>query len=301
MTDAPTDFTRAFDAPHATLALDGGRLAYYRFGAGPDLVAVHGWPLHAATFRRLLPALTRRFTVHLVDLPGTGHTRWNTPASVDTDVAALRAAIDHLGLTSFGVIAHDSGAMFARMAAADDARVKAMVMAGTEIPGHHAWQLGAYVALSKLPAAHRILGSALQVGVVRRSGLGLGGCFGDPRYADEEFNDLFIRPLARPEVALGQMELLRGLHPRALEQLRAAHARIRCPVLCVWGEDDPFFPVAKARAMLKDFPGGASLVAVPGARLFVHEERPDVFEAHAVPFLAEHLGAVEPRPSPRAH
>jgi pimeloyl-ACP methyl ester carboxylesterase len=284
-----SDYTRAFEVPHAMLDLPGGRLAYYRFGRGPDLVAVHGWPLHAATFRKLLPIFAPHFTVHLIDLPGAGQTCWRTPANVDTNTAALRAAVDHLDLRDFAMIGHDSGAMFTRMAAANDPRVRALVVAGSEIPGHHAWQLATYVALSKLPAAHRLLGGALQLGPLRRSSLGLGGCFGDMRCAEGDFDTLFIRPLARPEVALRAMELLNGLDPRALLRLREAHGNIRCPVLCVWGEDDPFFPIHKARAMLKEFGGDASLVAAPGARLFVHEECPDVFEAHALPFLTKHL------------
>ena len=42
-------------------------------GQGPDLVLVHGWGMHGGVFAPLLPALSRRNTVHLVDLPGHGH------------------------------------------------------------------------------------------------------------------------------------------------------------------------------------------------------------------------------------
>jgi pimeloyl-ACP methyl ester carboxylesterase len=59
----------AFDEPHAMVPVKGGRLAYWRFGTGPDVVAIHGWPLHAATYRNVLPHLVDRFCVHLVDLP----------------------------------------------------------------------------------------------------------------------------------------------------------------------------------------------------------------------------------------
>ena len=38
-----------FSVPDSFLELPGGRVATWRFGSGPDLIAVHGWPLHAAT------------------------------------------------------------------------------------------------------------------------------------------------------------------------------------------------------------------------------------------------------------
>jgi pimeloyl-ACP methyl ester carboxylesterase len=273
------------------LDLPGGRLAYYRFGEGPDVFAIHGWPLHAATFRGMLPRLAGSFSVHLVDLPGAGHTRWGSPGGMRANLAALREAIEHLGLRRYALVAHDSGGMFARSLAASDPRVAALVLMGTEIPGHHPWQLAAYVAAARLPRAHRLLGAAMQVGAVRRSALGLGGCFRDPAYADGEFAERFLRPLADPAVMLGQMGLLRDFDPAAVDGLAAVHARIRAPTLCVWGERDPFFPVAKARAMLPQFAGGATLEVIPGARLFVHEDHADVVAALAAPFLERTLRA----------
>ncbi len=41
-------------------------------GEGPDLVMLHGWGMHSAIWLGLLPFLTARFRLHLVDLPGHG-------------------------------------------------------------------------------------------------------------------------------------------------------------------------------------------------------------------------------------
>lgn len=41
-------------------------------GTGPDLVLVHGWAMHAGIFAPIRAALTARFRVHAVDLPGHG-------------------------------------------------------------------------------------------------------------------------------------------------------------------------------------------------------------------------------------
>ncbi|AKC86816.1 pimeloyl-ACP methyl ester esterase BioH [Pseudoxanthomonas suwonensis] len=44
-------------------------------GSGPDLVLIHGWALHGGAFAPLAERLAPRFRLHLVDLPGHGHSR----------------------------------------------------------------------------------------------------------------------------------------------------------------------------------------------------------------------------------
>lgn len=46
-----------------------------RVGNGPDLVLLHGWAMHSGIFAPLIPALSERFRLHLVDLPGHGRSR----------------------------------------------------------------------------------------------------------------------------------------------------------------------------------------------------------------------------------
>jgi pimeloyl-[acyl-carrier protein] methyl ester esterase len=44
-------------------------------GQGPALVLIHGWAMHGGIFAPLTRRLVERFEVHLVDLPGHGHSR----------------------------------------------------------------------------------------------------------------------------------------------------------------------------------------------------------------------------------
>lgn len=46
-----------------------------RLGAGPDLVLLHGWGLHGGVWDCLEARLAETFRLHLVDLPGHGHSR----------------------------------------------------------------------------------------------------------------------------------------------------------------------------------------------------------------------------------
>jgi haloalkane dehalogenase len=265
------------------------RLGYRRIGAGPDLVLVHGWPLHGETFRAIAPRLAPRFTCHILDLPGTGASEWTdaTPITLPAHAAAVLRAIEALGLSRVGFVAHDSGGAISRLAAAElGARCFGLVLGNTEIPGYRPPLLAALARLAKLPGGARLLPLVLRSRWLRRSGLGFGGCFHDRRLIDGEFSRLFVEPLlSSPHAAAGQLALLRQLDLRVIDELAAAHARIAAPALLIWGADDPWFPLARARGMVEQLAGGAELVELPRGKLFVHEERPEEWADHARRFL----------------
>jgi len=54
-------------------------------GTGPDLVLLHGWAMHGGVFAALAERLSAHFTLHLVDLPGHGHSVFSpVPLELDT-------------------------------------------------------------------------------------------------------------------------------------------------------------------------------------------------------------------------
>lgn len=61
-------------------------------GAGPELVMVHGWGMHAGVWSDWADSLAGRFRVHLVDLPGHGHSDFTAGARLDDWSAALGEA-----------------------------------------------------------------------------------------------------------------------------------------------------------------------------------------------------------------
>jgi pimeloyl-[acyl-carrier protein] methyl ester esterase len=62
------------------------------FGAGPNLVMVHGWAMHSGVWRDFAERLAERFRVTLIDLPGHGHSGSVAPFSLATVADALMAA-----------------------------------------------------------------------------------------------------------------------------------------------------------------------------------------------------------------
>jgi haloalkane dehalogenase len=280
--------------PDRFLDVGPHRLAYRCFGRGPDVVFVHGWPLTSATFRGVVPLLADHVRCHLVDLPGSGQTE--SPDGAPLDFAAqarvLRAAVDQLGIDRYAVVAHDSGGLIARLLAADDRRVSALVSGSTEIPGHTPAFLEPLIAAARAPGGPEALRQQMQSREARRSDAAYGGCFADPSFLDGEFHELLVEPiLSSPERWAKQIAILGTIDGRVDELLRAAHARIAAPMLFVWGDADPVFPLAEARSMVAALEGRAQIAVIAGAKLFAHEEYPAAFAAHAVPFLAAESGA----------
>jgi len=59
-------------------------------GSGPDLVLIHGWAMHGGIFAPLTPLLAPHFRLHVVDLPGHGH---SAASAESIDPAACAAQI----------------------------------------------------------------------------------------------------------------------------------------------------------------------------------------------------------------
>ncbi|MFI4953865.1 MAG: pimeloyl-ACP methyl ester esterase BioH [Burkholderiales bacterium] len=60
-------------------------------GGGPPLVLLHGWAMHSGLWAPVLPKLAARFRVHLVDLPGHGHSAAIEPYTLSGMAAAVAA------------------------------------------------------------------------------------------------------------------------------------------------------------------------------------------------------------------
>lgn len=282
-------------APHRMLDIGHSKVASWTFGPGPetdalDVLFIHGWPLDGATFRRIVPYLAGAYRCHVIDLPGVGQTTSSPGAPIDfiSHAASVQAAADALGLDRYAVLAHDSGGFVARLLAAEDPRVTGLVLSDTEIPGHTPALVIAFALLARTPVATLAMRAMLRSGLLRRSALGFGGCFEDPAYVEGDFFELFIQPmLASDRAAWAQLSLLTTLHKGTMAALERAHPRVRVPVQLIWGSDDPFFPIEKAKRMAPQLGGPVTFETIPGAKLFPHEDHAETFARLARPFLAK--------------
>jgi pimeloyl-[acyl-carrier protein] methyl ester esterase len=244
-------------------------------GAGPPLVLVHGWGLSGAVFEPLLPSLVARHRVHVVDLPGHGHSASIAPYTLDTLVDAVadgaaRAGADTGRLTvlgwSFG------GLIVQRWAARAGASIARLVLVSTS---------PRFVAGADWPA-----------GIVRRSL----EQFGDELRVDyaatlRRFVTLQMQDVASARTTLARLRALMATRPppdkaaldAALAVLLAADLRdaaktLAMPALVVTGGRDTLAPPAAGAWLARAMPR-ATLAPIEAAAHVPFLSHPAAFDA----------------------
>jgi haloalkane dehalogenase len=264
----------------------GTEITYRRFGQGPAVVLVHGWPLNGATYRGMVRILAKHFTCYVPDLPGAGQTPWD-PRTHDAffDWGTLIARfVDALGLARVALVGHDSGGAMARVAAAElGERVALLALINTEVSGHTPGVVKLYQGMARVPGSRALVRALTGQRWYRRSRLGFGGCFRDLDHLDGEFAKACLAPLLADNG--GAMRTLLHFDLRLSDRLPDVHRRISAPVVLIWGGDDPFFPAEKARAMLPQFRDVRGFHVLSRYKLFVQDEAPELVTAKLEPLL----------------
>jgi len=94
--------------------INGTRIAHGVHGIGEPVVLIHGTPSSSYIWRNVMPPLVNAgFKVHVFDLLGYGLSErpWNpmTDTSMTAQVPVLEGLLDHWGLDTFHLVAHDIG------------------------------------------------------------------------------------------------------------------------------------------------------------------------------------------------
>jgi pimeloyl-ACP methyl ester carboxylesterase len=264
-------------------------------GHGDDLaVLLHGWPEDGSSWRSVAPLLVEAgYRVVAPDLKGFGRssapTRGYDPSTLADEISQLITA---LHVRKAVVVGHDWGGAIAMATAfRHPGRVRALVVASApfrQLDLTASW----HIPLLNLPivpevafrtAARPLVGAAIRATSVVR----------EP-FTDEVLDTYATAVSAHPSAwlryyrTLSRRTLLdwgvRRLRSRApfLREAGGPH-RMRVPAAVVWGEQDPVTPFHLAPRVAHDL--DATLVPVPGAGHFVHEEHP-LAVARAVVALA---------------
>jgi pimeloyl-ACP methyl ester carboxylesterase len=264
-------------------------VAFRKFGQGPVLLLIHGFPVHGFTWRNVIPELSRHYTCIVPDLAGLGETHWDKQTDFHflAHARRMKQLIDSLGITQYCVLAQDTGATVARcLAETDSTRLLKLILIDTEIPGHRPPWIREYQVLTKLPGSNWGFRQLLRSRWMRRSGMGFGGLFEDLDLIDGEFYDQFVGPLISSAKRIeGLSHYLSGIDWKVVDAMKSRHAEISQPVLLVWGANDPVFPIGLARRMAEQFKNFWGFVEIAGARVMPHEEKPDEVVAATVDFL----------------
>jgi haloalkane dehalogenase len=267
------------------------RVHWRRWGQGPVIVFVPGFPLSGQTWDSVAAALRGRFTCIAPDLIGLGQSE----STADEDhsspgqARAIRGMLDALDVGSYALVGNDTGGWVAReLALLDRARVSHLVLTNTEMPGHRPPWIPIYQALAHVPGFGFVLRQLIRVPGFLGSSLAFGGCFHDPSRIEGAFRERYVAPLLESDARLaGALRFLRCMQFARLDQFKELHARLTMPTLFIWGADDFIFPEPRAREMVGQFPNVAGFHAIANAKLFFYEEQPREVAGLIERFLSE--------------
>ena len=284
---------------HHRIEADGVNVFYREAGSKtlPVVLLLHGFPTSSFQYRELIPLLADRYHVIAPDLPGFGFTEVPMERRYQYTFEALAKTIlaftEALKLSSYSMYVFDYGAPTGfRLALMAPERVTSIVSqngnAYEEGLGA-AWQpIQRYWCEPTLEHRNAIRSGLTFEGMRHEYSVGIL----DPALIKPEGYTLDASLLARPGNVDIQLDLFLDyannvkLYPKFQEYFRSA----KPPLLAIWGEYDPYFIPAGARAFQRDIPK-ATVQFLPTGHFALETHLPEIAIAMRE-FLA---GAVERR------
>lgn len=223
------------------VAVGGHRLRYVRAGRGPNLVLLHTLRTQLDLFEKIVPDLTRDFTVYALDYPGHGYSDIpNAKYDADFFVHAVEGFLDALDLEAVTLCGVSIGASISLLIAARrNARVirvlavnpydyaKGRGMARSSLAGR------AIVATAAIP----VLGETvmrLRNFIIMKSIL-RGGVADAASIPAELLREMYLVGNRRGHYR-AFLSLLRNA--ASWEAAAAAYPDIRMPAMLIWGDND---------------------------------------------------------------
>jgi haloalkane dehalogenase len=264
---------------------EGMRIHHVDEGDGPPVVLFHGEPTWSFLYRRVIPHLVAAgYRVIAPDMPGFGKSDAPTDPgfyTYDNLVAAMLHLVDELGLEDGAAVVQDwGGPVGLRTAVERSERFSRLVVMNT----------GLYAGPGRVSEAFRRWRSFVE----RTPDLPIGMVMQSSAISDwpDEVIAGYEAPFPTPDHKVGAWRLPLivpldddddGAHE--MRSVLAALAAWTNPVLVLFSDHDPMFPVRAGERLAAMIPGAGPLEVVEGAGHFLQEEAPDLVGAAIARFL----------------
>ena len=257
-----------------------GGIAYREEGPGDGPVALmlHGYPESGFMWRAVMPPVAEAgWRAVAPDLPGFGDSPADLPGTWERQVDAVELLREELDLGDVALVVHDWGGLIGLRWACDhpDA-VRALAISSTGFFADGKWH-GMAQALRTEGQGEELVDNMTRDGLAAMMGQVSAGI-------GEEAVDEYWKAFADPERRRGQLDLYRSGDFEKLGGYDGRLAELGVPAKIIWGEDDPFAPVAGAHRLQAEIPG-SELVVIEGAGHFVVEDAPDRYGRELAAFL----------------
>jgi epoxide hydrolase 4 len=283
---------------HGTAHINGVRLHYVTQGEGQLLVLLHGFPEFWYSWRHQIPELAKHFTVVAPDL--RGYNESDKPVGVanyrvDTLTADVMGLIRAFGEEKAVIVGHDWGGGIAWAFAADypQATEKLIVL---NCP--HPAALQKHLRTNRRQLRRSWYMFFFQIPWLPELGIRLHA----RRFIEQAFRGMAIRKEAFPDEELKKyVEAIRkpGVATAAINYYRAAFretvrngerqfAKIICPTLLIWGEEDLALGKELTYDMEPYFTDRFEIKYIPRCSHWVQQEQPELVNQYMLDFLLRH-------------
>jgi pimeloyl-ACP methyl ester carboxylesterase len=265
-----------------TVSSPAGQIAWGSAGSGPALVLAHGWPWSSYSWHRLIPTLSEHFHVHWFDMPGYGRSEMRVDQATGLDVQgeAFAFMLSYWGLERPHVLAHDFGGA---------TTLRAHLLHGCDyascilmnVVAMRPWGSDFFDHVGRHVKAFSVLPQHIHEAIVRAY---IGGALVNDLDAQD------IEALVGPWLAdAGRVSFYRQFaqaDERFTAEVEPMFGDLRCRTHILWGEDDPWIPLERGKALAAAMPK-AGFETLPGAGHLPQLETPDRVLDHALRFLSE--------------
>jgi epoxide hydrolase 4 len=279
------------------------RMHYVTAGEGPLMIMLHGFPEFWYSWRHQITAMAEDFRVVAPDMRGYNQTE--KPVGVGNYrlsvlMEDVRGLINSLGEASAVLVAHDWGGGVAwPFAAHYPHMVDRLIILNCPPPAvlmRHLMENRAqlrrsyYMFLFQLPLLPEAFMRAFDYLLIEKAFRGW--AIDKSAFSDRDIS-MFREAAAKPGALTGGINYYRAAFRqfvRSPRQVAGARAKVRCPTLVIWGEEDK----ALGKELTYDFhtevEGTLEIKYVPRCSHWVQQEQPDVVNSHLKEFLAGFKG-----------
>jgi len=251
-----------------------------RFGAGPDVVMLHGWGLHGGVFTTLAEHLASRYRISLIDMPGHGR---SPPPQQTLDLSTLTETVAAAAPSRALWLGWSLGGMVAtQLALTAPARVEKLVLASSSPRFSTAddwpWAMEPAVLAGFAEALQEDYHGTLE----RFLSLQIAPGSAEGRHTLRRLREMLLQSPTPAAPALRD-----GLAILRSADLRAQFPALHCPTLSILGERDRLVPAAVGPAVKGLLPT-AHIDVIKGAGHVPFLSHQREFLAAFTDFLEEH-------------
>ena len=274
----PAKLDWAEDIPIQYADLDGTRVRYIKTGEGPNLLLLHTLRTQLDIFQKMIPELSKSFTVYAMDYPGHG---WSdipeTDYTPELFLKTIEQFLDELnieGATLAGVSI--GGSISLLLAARQNERIKNVISInpydygkgkGVERGNIVAWLI---FTLARFP----VLGETvmrLRNKMVEKM-IMQGGVANNDSLPEEFLKQIWDTGVRKGHYR-GFINLIRNAHK--WEEARREYGQIKAPILLIYGEKD-WSRENERKRNIDDIPGATFEIVNKGGHFLVLDQPDEV-------------------------